>query len=174
MLTSSLRLDIIDSARLCSLPDSDYPSFLLHICHLRSALFSVIITPERRCIMADYHFDFSFIKSGPPVVTLSATGIAFNAGSRALLGYPERIDIGYDSQAKAIGIRAHIQADEADSFEFEGRQKDGWVRINAKEFSRYLEQQTGIKFREKAKQFLPEFDEDSKILIVVLDEEHLK
>ena len=58
--------------------------------------------------------------------------------------------------------------------QFEGRQKDGWVRINAKDFSRYLEQQTGIRFREKAKQFLPEFDESNKMLIVILDEEHLK
>ena len=41
-------------------------------------------------------------------------------------------------------------------------------------FSRYLEQQTGIRFREKAKQFLPEFDESNKMLIVILDEEHLK
>lgn len=44
----------------------------------------------------------------------------------------------------------------------------------AKDFSRYLEQQTGIRFREKAKQFLPEFDESNKMLIVILDEEHLK
>ena len=41
-------------------------------------------------------------------------------------------------------------------------------------FRRYLEQQTGIRFREKAKQFLPEFDESNKMLIVILDEEHLK
>ena len=44
--------------------------------------------------MAEYHFDFSFVRSGPPVVTLSATGIAFNAGARALLGHPDQIDIG--------------------------------------------------------------------------------
>ncbi len=31
-----------------------------------------------------------------------------------------------------------------------------------------------MKFREKAKQFLPEFDESNKMLIVILDEEHLK
>ena len=103
--------------------------------------------------MAEYHFDFSFVRSGPPVVTLSATGIAFNAGARALLGHPNQIDIGYDAQAKAIGVCAHDPASNSEPFEFEGRQKDGWVRINAKDFSRYLEQQTGMKFREKAKQF---------------------
>lgn len=124
--------------------------------------------------MADYNFDFSFIRSGPPVVTLSATGIAFNAGARALLGYPNQVDIGYDVQAKAIGVCEHDKSSDAEPFEFEGRQKDGWVRINAKDFSRYLEQQTGMKFREKAKQFLPEFDEERKMLIIVIDEHHLK
>ena len=124
--------------------------------------------------MTNFQFDYSFIRSGTPVVTLSATGIAFNAGARNLLGHPDKIDIGYDVQAKAIGIRPHADGDDALSFDFESREKDGWVRINAKEFSRYLEQQTGIKFREKAKQFLPEFDEESNLLIVIVDEEHIK
>lgn len=125
--------------------------------------------------MSAYNFDFSFARFGTPVVTLSATGIAFNTGARNLLGFPEKVDIGYDSQAKVIGVCAHSDDNGANnSYEFESREKDGWVRINAKDFSRYLEQQTGIKFRERAKQFLPELDRESGMLIVVLDEEHLK
>ena len=124
--------------------------------------------------MASYNFDFSFPRSGAPVVTLSATGIAFNAASRSLLGLPQQVDIGYESRAKVIGVCAHKEDCDAEPYEFETREKDGWVRINAKDFSRYLEQKTGIKFREKAKQFIPEFDEESGMLIVVLDEEHLK
>lgn len=125
--------------------------------------------------MATYNFDFSFARSGTPVVTLSATGISFNSGARSLLGFPQKVDIGYDTQAKVIGVRPHVDGKFVpEPYEFEPREKDGWVRINAKDFSRYLEQQTGIRFREKAKQFLPEFDEDTSTLIVVLDEEHLK
>ncbi len=124
--------------------------------------------------MEDFNFDFSFIRSGPPVVTLSATGIAFNSGARALLGFPEYVDIGYDSKARAIGVCPHRAETAVEPYEFERREKDGWIRINAKEFSRYLEQQTGMRFREKAKQFLPEYDESSRMLIVILDEEHLK
>ena len=124
--------------------------------------------------MNDYCFDFSFVRSGPPVVTLSATGIAFNTGARALLGFPEYVDVGYDAKAKAIGVCAHRKDVSTEPFEFERREKDGWIRINAKEFSRYLEQQTGMNFREKAKQFLPEYDETNRMLIVVLDADHLK
>ena len=127
-------------------------------CGLNFFCGCAILFPKGGVVMAEYHFDFSFVRSGPPVVTLSATGIAFNVGARALLGHP----------------CAHNPSSNSEPFEFEGRQKDGWVRINAKDFSRYLEQQTGIRFREKAKQFLPEFDESNKMLIVILDEEHLK
>ena len=124
--------------------------------------------------MSEFSFDFSFIRAGSPVVTLSSTGISFNAGARNLLGYPEQVDIGYDVQAKAIGVCAHKDDNGAKPYEFESRAKDGWIRINAKEFSRYLEQQTGMKFREKARQFLPDYNEATKMLIVVIDEEHAK
>ena len=124
--------------------------------------------------MSSFDFDFSFVRCGPPVVTLSAIGIAFNAGARSLLGFPSRVDIGYDAKAKAIGIRAHTSDSPAEPYEFESREQDGWVRINAKDFSRYLEQQTGMKFREKAIQFLPEQDEKTGMLIVIIDEEHRK
>jgi len=124
--------------------------------------------------MRNFSFDFEFIKSGLPVVTVSSIGIAFNPGSRRLLGFPDLVDIGYDPKARAIGVRAHTSDSKADPYVFEERMKDGWIRINAKEFSRYLEQQTGINFRDKAKQFLPEYDEESKTLIVILDEDHLK
>ena len=105
--------------------------------------------------MGNFNFDFSFVRSGPPVVTLSAIGIAFNSGSRSLLGFPQQVDIGYDAKSKVIGVCAHKPESLAEPYEFESREKDGWVRINAKEFSRYLEQQTGM-------------------LIVILDEDHLK
>mgnify|MGYP005795042235 CR=1 FL=1 len=124
--------------------------------------------------MTPYNFDFSFPRSGAPVVTLSATGIAFNAASRSLLGFPAQVDIGYDRKAKVIGVCAHNEGSTAEPYMFEAREKDGWVRIHAKDFSRYLEQQTGMKFRDKAKQFIPEFDEENGMLIVILDEEHLK
>lgn len=124
--------------------------------------------------MGDFNFDFGFIRSGSPVVTLSSTGIAFNAGARNLLGYPEQVDIGYDVQAKAIGVCVHKEGNAAKPYEFEPRVKDGWIRINAKEFSRYLEQQTGMKFREKAMQFIPEFDKVTEMLIVIVDEGHAK
>ena len=88
--------------------------------------------------MNGYNFDFNFIKSGAPVVTLSALGIAFNQPSRSLLGFPEAISIGFDKDKLAIGIRAVSKEDNEDSFEFEKKAKNGWVRLGCKEFSKYL------------------------------------
>lgn len=124
--------------------------------------------------MSDYNFDFTFVKSGAPVVTLSAIGIAFNAGARSMLGYPEQVEIGYDEKAKAIGVRVHKKGSTAPAYEFEGREKDNWVRIGAKDFCRYMVQRSGIDFISKAKQFIPTFDEANKTLIVIVDKDHMK
>lgn len=100
--------------------------------------------------MPAYKFDFSFVKGGSPVVTLSSIGLAFNTGARSMLGYPEKVEIGYDEQQKAIAIRPYSGDDKTPSYDFETRQQNGWVRIGAKDFMKYLSIQTGIDFITKA------------------------
>lgn len=120
-----------------------------------------------------YKFDFSFVRSGAPVVTLSSTGIAFNSLVRNMLRYPETIDIGYDESANAIGVCAHRDENGGKPYIFEGREKDGWVRISCRDFMRYLSAKTGIDFS-KAKQFIPEYMEEEKMLVVIVDNQHMK
>ncbi len=121
-----------------------------------------------------YNFDFSFLKNGNPIVTMSAFGIAFNKGAIEALGCPDEIVIGYDQHAHAIGVRAKEPGSSAPSFSFGSRVKNDWIRIGAKDFSKYLSKVSGIDFLEKATQFTAEFDEESKTLIVIVDEDHLK
>ena len=120
-----------------------------------------------------YNFDFGFVRSGSPIITLGSTGLAFNAISRKMLGYPENIDIGYDEAANAIGICAHRDECKEKPYEFEPRQKDGWVRISCRDFMRYLAKKNHLDFT-KAKQFIPEYDPSTEMLIVIVDEEHQK
>lgn len=124
--------------------------------------------------MANFNFDYSFVKGGSPIITLSAIGLAFNAGSRSLLDHPEKIDIGYDEKVNAIGIRAHDESSDSPSYLFESRVKDNWVRISMKDFMKYLSQRSGIDFLTKAIQFIPTMDDETKTLIVIVDEEHAK
>ena len=124
-------------------------------------------------IMGNFSFDFGFVKSGAPIVTISSLGLAFNYLSRSLLKFPEKINVGYDENAHAIGIRAHKENSGLSNYEFESRVKNDWIRIGCKDFVKYLSATVNIDFT-KAKQFIAEYDEATKTLIVIVDESHMK
>lgn len=121
-----------------------------------------------------YNFDFSYLRNGSPIVTLSSFGIAFNKGAIEALGAPEQVIIGFDSEACAIGVRARRDDTASPSYDFARRIKNDWIRIGAKDFMKYLAKVSGIDFLTKAKQFIAEYDSETETLIVVVDEQHLK
>ena len=122
----------------------------------------------------DFNFNFEFVKAGAPIVTISSLGLAFNSLSRSLLDKPEEIEIGFDEDRKAIGVRAHNPNSKTSSYTFESKEKYGWVRVGCKDFVRYLSKLTGFNFDEGAIQFLASFDDSSNMLIIIVDEEHTK
>lgn len=122
----------------------------------------------------EFNFNFSYLKNGAPVITLSSFGISFNKGAVDLLGSPEQIIIGYDDKNRVIGIRARGNDTESPYYDFASRVKNDWVRIGARDFTKYLAKISNIDFISKAKQFIPEFDEMTNTLIVYVDEKHLK
>ena len=121
-----------------------------------------------------YNFDFSYLKNGSPIVTLSSFGIAFNKGAIEALGTPEQVIIGFDPEACAIGVRARGEDTTFPPYDFARRIKNDWIRIGAKDFVKYLAKVSGIDFLSKAKQFIAEYDPETETLIVVVDEQHLK
>lgn len=124
--------------------------------------------------MGDFNFDFNFVKTGTPLVTLSSIGIAFNVGARNMLGNPDSINIGFDESRNAIAVRSSDSDSEAPSYEFAGREKDGWVRISMRDFMKYLSQRTGIDFLSKAVQFIPEYNTSLQMLVLIVDSDHRK
>jgi hypothetical protein len=121
-----------------------------------------------------YSFNFEFVKAGAPIVTISSLGLAFNQLSRSRLGYPQKVNIGYDENARTIGVKPHDNSTNITSYEFESREKNGWIRIGCKDFVRYLATQTKMDFSEKAVQFIATYQDDTGILIINVDEEHVK
>lgn len=121
-----------------------------------------------------YNFDFSYLKNGSPIVTLSSFGIAFNKGAIQSLGTPEQVIIGYDQGAHAIGVRAKGDDASAPSYEFASRIKNGWIRIGAKDFMKHLSRTSGIDFLDKSKQFVADYDPETQTLVIIVDEDHLK
>ena len=121
-----------------------------------------------------YNFDFSYLKNGSPIVTLSSFGIAFNKGAIESLGTPEQVIIGYDKDAHAIGVRAKGDDTSVPSYEFASRVKNDWIRIGAKDFMKHLSRTSGIDFLDKSKQFVADYDSETQTLVIIVDEEHLK
>lgn len=121
-----------------------------------------------------YNFDFSYLKHGSPIVTLSSFGIAFNKGAIESLGAPEQVIIGFDPEACAIGVRARGEDTSSPAYDFARRIKSDWIRIGARDFVKYLARVSGIDFLTKSKQFIAEYDQETETLIVVVDENHLK
>lgn len=124
--------------------------------------------------MNSYSFDFNFVKAGTPIVTINALGLAFNYLSRSKLGFPDRINVGYDDKAHVIGVQAHKKGSDLQYYEFESREKNGWIRIGCKDFVRYLSETTQFDFQAKSKQFIAFYDDETDTLIVIIDEEHEK
>ena len=107
-------------------------------------------------------------------MTLSAFGIAFNKGAIDSLGGPDQVIVGFDQEHRANGVRARGNDTTSPFYDFAPRIKNDWVRIGAKDFTKYLSRISGIDFLTKAKQFIVDFDEETQTLIVVIDEDHLK
>lgn len=121
-----------------------------------------------------YNFDFSYIKNGTPIVTLSSLGIAFNHASRKAISEPEKVLVGYDANAHVIGVKAASVGDDGAVYDFASRVKNDWVRIGCKDFIKHLAIETGINFDKKAVQFMASYDADLKMLIIQVDEQHMK
>lgn len=135
-------------------------------------------TSQKFCVsggdLVEYSFDFSYLKNGSPVVTLSSLGIAFNRGAVDMLGAPGQVIVGYDEKKVAVGVRARGEDTTAPYFDFAPRVRNDWVRIGAKDFVKYLARVSKIDFLNKAKQFIPEYDPETKTLIIIIDEKHMK
>ena len=124
----------------------------------------------------NFDFDFTFIKNGTPIVTLNSLGISFNRGAVDMIGAPQYVQVGYDAANHAIGVRPSdgIDSENAHAYLFAPRVRNNWVRIGAKDFMSYLYSVTKIDFISQARQFTPEYDEDTNTLIIIVDDDHLK
>lgn len=116
-----------------------------------------------------FNFDWNYIASGAPYMTISEYALSFNAPAVSLLGNPEEVVLGFDDKQMVIGVRQYHNEPGIKSFKFYSRMKNGWIRIGCKDFVKYLSQQTGIDFS-PAKRYLVQFDADEKLIFVPVQE----
>lgn len=113
----------------------------------------------------NFNFNWSAVSGGAPYVTFSSLSIAFNSVSIAKLNSPEKIMVGFDEDNLVIGVRAYDGNKSVKPYEFNGRVKNGWIRIGCKEFIKYLSKLSGIDFT-LSKKYIATFDDATETLIV--------
>lgn len=123
----------------------------------------------RKGMRMDFHFDWNYVASGAPYVTISELGLAFNSPAISLLNNPENVLVGFDKDQMAIGIMAANDNVNAKTYVFSSRARNGWVRIGCRDFVKHLSALSGLSFS-PAKKFVASYDERQQILYITLNE----
>jgi hypothetical protein len=124
-------------------------------------------------VVSDVNYSFKWYKPsvGTPIVSVADYGITFNRAAAEEMGNPERIQIGFDENLRLIGVKPiHDSGEEdKDSLPFAGRERNGFTRVNSKDFIRFITRFCpDLKF-DRAIRCLARWDEQLGILIVDLN-----
>jgi hypothetical protein len=117
----------------------------------------------------EYNFNWNYITSGAPYVTISKFGISMNGAVIQMLQKPDKIMMGFDVNARVIGIKPYCGEEDVSTYEFKNKIRNNWIRIGCKDFVKHLSHMTGIDF-EKSKKFLASFDETTKTVYFKVEE----
>ena len=120
----------------------------------------------------NFNFDWNYVSSGAPYVTVSNLGLAFNMPSVTMLGNPEEVVVGFDEEQLAIGVKNSHGMENVKPYKFYSRIKNGWVRIGCKDFVKYLSTISGVDFN-PAKKYIARFDMEQQILYIKINEEEV-
>jgi hypothetical protein len=118
-------------------------------------------------------FEFNFFdpQIGPLVVSIAEYGLTFSRAAIEAMGRPKFVKLGFDKKNLAIGIQP-VNEDDDKRISFIEKEKNGYIRLNNKEFIRFImrclagdEQK---KLGSKAIRYLTYWDEELSMLIVDL------
>lgn len=117
----------------------------------------------------DYNFDFNIDTSGMIKVSIMRLGIIFNSETIKVLGFPAKINIGFDSRNKVLGIKASDGDPSIKEYDFAKKGNEKWIRVNSRVLVQTIKSAVkGLDVGDKAKPFPARFDKESKMLIVEL------
>ncbi|NLD46584.1 MAG: hypothetical protein GX660_05220 [Clostridiaceae bacterium] len=118
-------------------------------------------------------FEFEFFNPtlGPLSVSIAQYGLTFSRAAVEQLGKPEYIKLGFDKNNLIVGVAA-AEKEDTQAIPFMAKEKNGYVRINSKDFirflMRYFPEDYEQRFSEKSIRYLTYWDESFKMLIVDL------
>lgn len=118
----------------------------------------------------NFNFEWFDKKVGAPIVTIAKYGLAFNKGAVLKMNRAKYVMLGFDKENQLIGIKA---CDEPSDYaiEFSARERQGYVRINNKQFIKYVANaiEDDNRFEGKSIQYFGKWEDDSQTMIVDLN-----
>lgn len=92
---------------------------------------------------------------GTPIVSLAEYGVVFNKAAIVSLGSPHSIKLGFDKENKYIIVVGVTEEESTeDTIVFNSKEKNGFIRINNKDFIRFVLRYCPEIKLDKAKRFL--------------------
>jgi len=117
----------------------------------------------------DFNFEWFDKKTGAPIISVARYGLTFNKGAVNKMNKPEYVLLGFDKSSQLIGVKVCDENEEMKT-EFSSRERQGYVRINNKQFIKYVASALDDegKFETKTLQYIGKWYEDSKLMIIDL------
>lgn len=115
----------------------------------------------------EYNFVWTNPSAGAPIVSIASYGITFNSATIEMLKKPRNILIGFDTNAKVIGVKPIDDETNPKAYDFAEKERKGYIRIGNRDLIKYISSQIGIDYS-KSIRYLANWDENEQILIVDL------
>lgn len=115
-----------------------------------------------------FNFDWNYIASGAPYITISEFGLAFNSPAISMLGNPKKVIMGFDLENMTIGIKEYENEADIKAYDFSERVRNGWIRIGCKDFVKNLANLSGLSFSPAIK-YLAQYDSEERVLYITIN-----
>lgn len=117
-------------------------------------------------------FEFEYFNPALGAITVSIAeyGLTFSKAAVEVLGRPQYIMLAYDKNKRIVGV-VPVEEGENKKIEFISKIKNGYVRINTKDFVRFLMKHfpdAPQMFGNKATRYFSYWDDELEVLIVDL------
>jgi len=118
-----------------------------------------------------FNFMWAAPSAGAPVVSIAPYGMTFNSAAIDLLNSPMHVRIGFDENKKVIGVMPVHDVGEVDHrcFQFYERLRQGSVRINSRDFVRYVASRIGRDFSTVTTRYGAIWDNIGGLLVIELE-----
>lgn len=115
----------------------------------------------------DFSFEWLDPKIGAPDVSIAQYGLTFSKNAVAAMGDPEFVMLGFDADKRVIGVKV-CDKNEIKKLEFSSRKRNGYVRLNTKDFISIIERDTEFSFL-TTKRYTGKWNDADKLLLIYLD-----